>query len=117
MTNAKGSSNEEIRTVWVHFNEPQGAAGILPAEETPCRRDVGSTLLAACRVPGSWSHCMRKSERALSMHRRSGMIAGRDYPRRRGDKSARCATASLSVLLGIRNSSFFGHWSFGFDEQ
>jgi hypothetical protein len=50
------------------FHKPQGAAGILPAEETPCRRDVGSTLLVACLVPGSWSQCMCKSKRGLSMN-------------------------------------------------
>jgi hypothetical protein len=31
------------------FHDSQGAAGIVPAEEAPCRRDVGSTLLAAIR--------------------------------------------------------------------
>ena len=40
------------------FHEPQGAAGILPAEESEklCRRDVGSTLFAplpdSFEVPG-----------------------------------------------------------------
>src|SRR5262245_16138618 len=54
------------------FHEPQGAAGILPAEE-PENSSADETSAAPCWRPGpassgSWSQCMRESEWGLSMN-------------------------------------------------
>src|SRR5262245_25601697 len=63
-----------IKVMWT-LHEPQGAAGILPAEE-PEKSAADETSAAPCwrhrpARSGSWSQCMRrKAERGLSMNRR-----------------------------------------------